>query len=145
MTAGGVAVNSTSRATRIAVTTRWHGTRIDPAVSFTPAQVHAMSMVVTGRFDCLIQAEEAMSESLLRFPREDVALLPPRRRTETRAAGDAADRLLDSAYVMIRTGDSADRRLAERTLQGRGAVDVDVRIDVAAAHRRRTGRAAALA
>jgi len=108
-----------------------------------------MSMVVTGRFDCLIQAEEAMSESQLRFPRDDVALVKPRRRSDTRAPdADAVerafDRSLDSAFVMIRAADAAGRRLAERTLQGRGAAEVSVRVDLAAAHRRRIGRAAAL-
>jgi hypothetical protein len=109
-----------------------------------------MSMVVTGRFDCLIQAEEAMSESQLRFPREDVVLVKPRRRSNACAPGgaDAAERAFersrDGAFVMIRAADAADRRLAERTLQGRGAAEVSVRVDVAAAHRRRIGRAAAL-
>lgn len=106
-----------------------------------------MSMLVTGRFDCLIQAEEAMSESLLRFPREDVALVPPRSNADASAHGTAErtfDRLRSSAFVMIRAADANDRRIAERTLQGRGAVEVDVRMDLAAAHRRRIGRAVAL-
>jgi hypothetical protein len=73
-----------------------------------------MSTVVTGRFEGFIQAEEAMSESLLRFPREDVLLVPP----PSRVAGPS--------FVLIRTCRNADRHLAVRTLQGRGAREVEV-------------------
>lgn len=94
-----------------------------------------MSQVVTGRFGDLIQAEEAISESLLRFPREDVALVAPPLLSQ------------GSAFVVIRTADHADRRLAVRTLQGRGAVEIEVRVDAVPTYRARTGtgRAAALA
>ncbi len=73
-----------------------------------------MSTVVSGRFDCLIQAEEAMSESLLRFPREDVVLVPPPARRDGRS------------FVLIRAKRNADRSLALRTLHGRGAAAVEV-------------------
>jgi hypothetical protein len=92
-----------------------------------------MSMVVTGRFEGLIQAEEAMSESLLRFPREDVTLVPPQA-----AQG--------SSLVIIRISHHAERRLAVRTLQGRGASDIAVRAEPTPMRRARrgTGRTAAL-
>jgi hypothetical protein len=96
-----------------------------------------MSTVVTGRFDCLIQAEEAMSESLLRFSREDVVLVPPPGRQEGRSC----------SFVLIRAKRQADRRLAVRTLQGRGAEAVEVVVMPAAARAeaRVMGRMAAAA
>jgi hypothetical protein len=80
-----------------------------------------MSTLVTGRFYCLIQAEEAMSESLLRFPREDVVLVPPPARQDGRS------------FVLIRAKRHADRRLAVRTLQWRGAEAVEVVVMAASA------------
>lgn len=73
-----------------------------------------MSTVVTGRFEGVIQAEEAMSESLLRFAREDVVLVP--------AAGGSRG----ASFVLIRARRTAERRLAVRTLQGRGAAEIEV-------------------
>lgn len=73
-----------------------------------------MSTVVTGKFECQIQAEEALSESLLRFPHEDVVLVP------ARAAGGGV------SFVLIRARRNAERQLAQRTLQGRGAAEVEV-------------------
>jgi hypothetical protein len=73
-----------------------------------------MSTVVTGRFEGLIQAEEALSECLMRFPQEDVVLVPG----PAPAGGDA--------YILIRARRAAERQLAVRTLQGRGAGEVEV-------------------
>lgn len=68
---------------------------------------------VTGRFDCAVSAEEAFTESRLRFPAEDLSIVPG----SSRAA---------EALVVIRVADATARMLAVRTLRGRGAHAVEV-------------------